>query len=90
MTNFLENSKKHLAAEFENLEDCQQEFIKTMKFYLFKPKTGTLESYPPNSFFELWLPFCVDFKDIFKNELIRLEKERCANLINIIVCDCRQ
>ncbi|XP_049823318.1 formin-2-like isoform X3 [Aethina tumida] len=80
MTNFLENSKKHLAAEFENLEDCQQEFIKTMKFYLFKPKTGTLESYPPNSFFELWLPFCVDFKDIFKNELIRLEKERIQEI----------
>lgn len=76
MTAFLENSKKQLTAEFESLEECHKQFIATMKFYLFKPKSGTLEAFPPNSFFELWLQFCVDFKDIFKKELIRLEKEK--------------
>ncbi|KAJ8972049.1 hypothetical protein NQ317_001519 [Molorchus minor] len=76
MTAFLEHSKKQLASEFESLEECHRQFILTMKFYLFKPKSGTLESFPPNSFFELWLQFCVDFKDIFKKELIRLEKEK--------------
>ncbi|CAH0555466.1 unnamed protein product [Brassicogethes aeneus] len=76
MTIFLENSHKQLTVELEKLEECQKLFIGTMKFYLFKPKSGTLEDFPPNSFFELWLPFCLDFKDIFKNELIRMEKEK--------------
>lgn len=76
MTSFLDNSKKQLQAEFENLEECKQKFISTIKFFLFKPKSGTLEDYPPNSFFEMWLPFCIDFKDIFKEELIRMEKEK--------------
>ncbi|XP_063922402.1 protein cappuccino-like isoform X3 [Zophobas morio] len=76
MTLFLENSKKQLMAEFENLDECKVKFLNTMKFYLFRPKSGTLEDYPPNSFFELWLPFCMDFKDIFKKELIRMEKEK--------------
>ncbi|CAG9817334.1 unnamed protein product [Phaedon cochleariae] len=80
MTTFLENSKKQLAAEFESLEECHKQFISTMKYYLFKPKTGTLEAFPPNSFFELWLQFCIDFKDIFKKELIRLEKEHVKEI----------
>lgn len=73
---FLENSKKQLTAEFENLEECKEKFVNTMKFYLFKPRSGSLEEYPPNSFFEMWLPFCTDFKDIFKKELIRMVKEK--------------
>lgn len=76
MSVFLENSAKQLNTEFENLEECKVKFISTMKFYLFKPKSGALEAYPPNSFFEMWLPFCNDFKDIFKKELIRMEKEK--------------
>ncbi|CAH1379031.1 unnamed protein product [Tenebrio molitor] len=80
MTQFLENSKKQLTIEFENLDDCKVKFINTMKFYLFKPKSGTLEDHPPNSFFEMWLPFCVDFKDIFKKELIRMEKEKIQEI----------
>ncbi|XP_018575430.1 protein cappuccino isoform X2 [Anoplophora glabripennis] len=80
MTAFLEHSKKQLATEFESLEDCHKQFISTMKFYLFKPKSGTLEAFPPNSFFELWLQFCIDFKDIFKKELMRLEKEKIQEI----------
>lgn len=81
MTTFLEHSKKQLASEFENLEDCHKKFVATMKFYLFKPKTGTLEAFPPSSFFELWLSFCVDFKDILSKELIRLEREKYVYLM---------
>lgn len=76
MTAFLEHSKKQLASEFENLDDCHRKYVATMRFYLFKPKTGTLETFPPSSFFELWLPFCVDFKDILNKELLRLEREK--------------
>lgn len=76
MESFLEHSKKQLIHECENLEESRTKFLNTMKFYLFKPKVGTLETFPPNSFFELWLQFCIDFKDIFKKELIRMEKEK--------------
>lgn len=76
MSTFLENSKKQLAAQMDNLEECKVRFINTMKFYHFRPKSGTLETLPPSEFFELWFQFCVDFKDIFKKELIRMEKEK--------------
>nr|CAI5839787.1 unnamed protein product [Callosobruchus analis] len=80
MTAFIDTSKKQLSAEFETLDECHKQFVDTMKFYLFKPKTGTLEAFPPNAFFELWLPFCIDFKDIFKKELIRIEKEKIQEI----------
>lgn len=80
MTVFLDYSKKQLTAEWENLEDCHTQFIAVMKFYLFKPKTGSLETFSPNLFFELWLPFCDDFKNIFKKELMRLEKEKIQEI----------
>lgn len=76
MTSFLENAKKRLNTEVENIEECKTKFVQTMQYYNFKPKKGTLETFPPNDFFELWLDFCIDFKDIFKKELIRLEKEK--------------
>lgn len=76
MTTFLENAKKRLTTEMENLDECKNKFISVVKFYNFKPKSGTLETFPPNDFFDLWVPFCTDFKDIFKKELIRLEKEK--------------
>ncbi|CAH1110622.1 unnamed protein product [Psylliodes chrysocephalus] len=80
MTAFLEQSKKQMATEWENLEECHKQFIATMKFYLFKPKKGPLETFSPDLFFELWLPFCDDFKNIFKKELIRLEKEKILEI----------
>ncbi|XP_017769907.1 PREDICTED: protein cappuccino isoform X2 [Nicrophorus vespilloides] len=80
MNTFLENAKKRLAAEGEDLEECKQIFIRTMRFYQFQPKSGTLETFPPNDFFELWLQFCSDFKEIWKKEMIRLEKEKINEL----------
>lgn len=76
MSGFLDISKSKLNRQLENLDAYQTIYINTMKFYLFKPKSGTLENFPPNSFFEMWLPFCLDFKDIFKKELIRMETEK--------------
>jgi len=80
MENFLEDAKKHLTAEMDNLEECKTKFMNTMKFYQFKPKSGSVESCSPSDYFELWLQFCKDFKDIWKKELIRLEKEKKEEL----------
>lgn len=76
MSTFLENSKKQLSTQFENLEECKVKFIYTMKFYGFKHKSGALEAATPSDFFELWFQFCVDFKHIFRKELLRIEKEK--------------
>lgn len=76
MKKFLNNAKKKLALECTNLEECKTIFISTMKFYQFKPKTGTLEECNPYDFFDLWLLFCKDVKDIWKKELINLEREK--------------
>lgn len=75
MDNFLQSAKQHLTTELDSLEECKTKFISTMKYYQFRPKSGALETYPPSDFFELWLQFCRDFKDIWKKELIRIEKE---------------
>lgn len=76
METFLEDATKQLNGQNKNLEECKIKFIRTMKYYQFRPKSGTLETFPPNDFFELWLQFCKDFKDIWKKELIRLEKQK--------------
>lgn len=73
---FIENSKKNLENEFESLKECRAKFVCTMKFYHFRPKKGTLDVVPPSEFFDLWFQFCVDFKDIFKKEILRLEQEK--------------
>lgn len=76
MEAFLEKSQTQHETECENLEECHKLFMATMKGYLFKPKGGTLETFAPSGFFELWLPFCADFKDIYKKEVIRMQMEK--------------
>lgn len=76
MTSFLEIAEKQLNAEKDNLTECQNKFIKTMKFYQFSPKSGPLEDCQPKDFFGLWSQFCIDFKDIWKKEEQRIIKEK--------------
>lgn len=76
MGGFLTNAAKQLNAQVSNLEECKTKFVSTMQYYHFKPKSGTLEALPPSDFFDLWFQFCKDFKDIWKKEIIRMEKEK--------------
>ncbi|XP_050293349.1 formin-2-like isoform X2 [Anthonomus grandis grandis] len=80
METFLEKSRSQLENECQNLEECHKQFIATMKVYLFKPKSGSLENFAPSAFFELWLPFCIDFKDIYKKEIMRIQIEKAQEL----------
>nr|XP_022901371.1 protein cappuccino-like isoform X1 [Onthophagus taurus] len=80
MAAFMENAQKRLSSERENLAECKATFIETMKFYRFKPKKGTIETVMPSEFFNLWAPFCKDFKDIWKKEIMNLEKEKIQAL----------
>ncbi|XP_044733985.1 protein cappuccino-like isoform X2 [Chrysoperla carnea] len=80
MESFIEVAKKYLNNEMESLEECRSKFIETMKFYQFRPKSGTLEDCQPEDFFVLWSSFCVDFKDIWKKEQNRILNEKLQEL----------
>lgn len=75
METFIEMAIKKIDSRFQKLDECQVVFIKTMKFYHFTPKKGTLEETPPAQFFEYWTSFTSDFNGIFKKELVILTNE---------------
>lgn len=80
METFTKNARDQLNSQFEHLEQSKRAFLKTMKMYQYKAKAESLEATPPSDFFELWYQFCKDLKDIWKKELIRLEKEKYLSL----------
>uniref|UniRef100_A0A182R7T1 FH2 domain-containing protein n=1 Tax=Anopheles funestus TaxID=62324 RepID=A0A182R7T1_ANOFN len=69
MEEFIEKATARIEKQFCKLEECCECFVRTMRFYHFTPKTGTLEECKPEMFFELWLPFAHDFRSIFKKEM---------------------
>ncbi|CRK93999.1 CLUMA_CG007525, isoform A [Clunio marinus] len=75
MEQFQELAIKKIENRFMKLSECQILFIKTVKFYKFTPKKGTIEETAPAQFFEYWKSFTSDFNDIFKKELIMLQNE---------------
>lgn len=76
ITTFLDCARKRLSTENENLKECREIFISTMTFYHFRAKQGNLNDVTPVEFFDLWFQFCKDFKDIWKKECAKIEKER--------------
>ncbi|CAH0393562.1 unnamed protein product [Bemisia tabaci] len=81
MEAFVVHAKKCLSEEQENLEDCKKKFLATINSYCFKPKSGSQESdISPKDFFQLWVSFCSDFKDIWKVEQQKMIKEKWKQL----------
>ncbi|XP_068085299.1 protein cappuccino isoform X2 [Anabrus simplex] len=76
METFLKMAKEQLTGGIENLEECKHKFKSTMEFYQFQPKGMKEDEVAPKDFFALWLPFCCDFKDIWKKEQQRIIKEK--------------
>ncbi|CAH2108136.1 unnamed protein product [Euphydryas editha] len=68
MTTFLNTAEEKLKTENENMCECRNKFIATVKFYQYSPKCGKVDECEPKEFFSLWTAFCSDFKDIFKKE----------------------
>lgn len=75
MDTFIEVATKRIEKQYRKLDECREIFTKTMIFYKFTPKTGTLEECKPEQFFELWTSFSHDFKSIFKKEILQLHNE---------------
>lgn len=59
---------ERMAEQGRQLDESIVIFKKTLKFYKYKPKTGTAEECTPGEFFNLWLTFVNDFRDIWKKE----------------------
>lgn len=72
---FIEMALKKVDNRLLKLEECHGVFLKTIRFYKFAPKKGTLEETDPMQFFEYWTSFTSDFSDIFKKELLILNNE---------------
>lgn len=75
METFLDIATKRLDKNTKKQTEIMQLFIKTLKFYKFIPKKGTLNECTPGQFFEYWAPFTNDFKDIWKKEITILNNE---------------
>uniref|UniRef100_A0A1I8MXY8 FH2 domain-containing protein n=1 Tax=Musca domestica TaxID=7370 RepID=A0A1I8MXY8_MUSDO len=75
MEEFIEHASKVVDKLYKELDDCRDMFLETMKFYHYSPKTGTIESCTPKTFFENWTNFTNDFKDIMKKEIAVLWNE---------------
>ncbi|XP_012522925.1 formin-2 isoform X2 [Monomorium pharaonis] len=77
---FVKKATAELTSEKEDLLEAKNKFKAVMKFYQFVPKGSTLETAEPYDFFNLWLSFCRDFKDIWKREQQRIRKERIEEI----------
>ncbi|XP_058056830.1 protein cappuccino [Anopheles bellator] len=75
MEEFIEKATARIEKQFCKLDECRECFVRTMRFYHFTPKTGTLEESKPETFFELWVPFAQDFRTIYKKEMQHLLNE---------------
>ena len=75
MEQFIEIGVKTIEKLYKELEESQDLFIQTMKFYHFTPKTRMLEQCTPGQFYEYWTNFTNDFKGIWKKEIAFLWDE---------------
>lgn len=72
---FLTMASNKIESRFKKIEECKKLFIKTIKFYKYMPKSGTIEESTPSHFFEYWTSFTNDFNGIYKKEIAILTNE---------------
>lgn len=73
MNTFLEKADNEQKEQEENLEECRLKFLETKEYFSLQPKSKN-ESEWPKEFFTPWVPFCNDFKNIWKKEVQRKTK----------------
>uniref|UniRef100_A0A131X913 Putative actin cytoskeleton n=1 Tax=Hyalomma excavatum TaxID=257692 RepID=A0A131X913_9ACAR len=70
MTTFLQKARQEQKEQEENLEETRLKFLETKDYFLLQPKSKN-ESEWPKELFIPWVPFCNDFKNIWKKEVQR-------------------
>lgn len=72
---FLGVAMKRIDKQNKKLEESKKLFQKTLRFYKYVPKSGTMNDCTPGQFFEFWAPFTNDFRDIWKKEIASINNE---------------
>ena len=73
MAKFLKDAAGSLKDLEELVEECSRKYSDTKTFYRYVPKDAKLDE--PKGFFTLWLPFCRDYKNLWKREQAKIAKE---------------
>jgi hypothetical protein len=76
---FLNEANEECDEQDESLVKCRDRFRKLVDIYCIKPKSTDTEV-TPEYFFSIWSTFCVDFKDAWKRESQKLNKQRMKHL----------
>ncbi|KAI1297638.1 Protein cappuccino [Halotydeus destructor] len=74
MEAFIKKATKLLADQEENLSESRGKFPVTTDFFKYRVKAYT-DKERVKEFFDHWIPFCSDFKDFFKKELLLRKKD---------------
>lgn len=74
MEAFLRRARQEQKDQEENLAEARKKFPITTDFFRYRVKAKK-EADRVREFFDNWLPFCSDFKDMFKNELQMRKRE---------------
>ena len=75
MNKFIEQATDNIKDLNDLIKECSNKYVLTMKFFRFKPKEGRVENAQPKDFFNVWSPFCQDYKNLWKREQLQIEKE---------------
>lgn len=75
MTEFIDGAEVQVKELKDLVEECAVKFYDCKKFYNFTPKKGKLENATPEEFFSIFYPFCLDYKNLWKKEQVRIQKD---------------
>lgn len=72
---FVQMATNKIDSQFKQLKECKVIFRETLDYFKHIPKTGTIDECTPSQFFELWLSFSIDFRDLWKKEMAAINAE---------------
>ena len=75
VADFLRAARDECREQEENFARCRGKFARLGAAYQVKPRAADAEL-TPEYFFSLWVTFCLHFKDAWKRETQKLNKQR--------------
>jgi hypothetical protein len=79
VTHFIQEANDYCKEQEENLDKCKAKFKTLVNSFGLKPKSNENEI-TPQYFFGIWSAFCHDFKESWKRESQRLNKQRLKEI----------
>lgn len=72
---FVHIANNKIENQFQQLKACKAIFRETLDYFRHIPRNGSIDECTPSQFFELWVKFSVDFRDLWKIELATINAE---------------